>query len=158
MTIQTPFITNCLVTIVHTKPVNTNFSPKIGCNWQRPFDTQSRLWLHQIAWPRKPTPRIKLHVASNHTTKVIAHHMPKPVIANCVPKLVAIECPYTLQWDAHSPPKICPFPWRDLDPHLICGSLVQPKSWTRTTARSVQPFLQGSLVWQTDRQTTLLGR
>jgi len=76
--------------------------------------------------------------------------MPKPVIANCVPKLVAmatslstywppsntwflrpiqghnpngipigsavfaqttVECPYTLQWDAHSSPKICPFPW-----------------------------------------------
>jgi len=71
--------------------------------------------------------------------------MPKPIIANCVPKLVAMttslstygplsntiptaqsepttqtaslsvqttaECPYTLLWDAHSPLKICPFPW-----------------------------------------------
>jgi len=24
---------------------------------------------------------------------------------------VHIECPYTLQWDAHSPEKICPFSW-----------------------------------------------
>jgi len=22
-----------------------------------------------------------------------------------------VECPYALQWDAHSPPKNCPFPW-----------------------------------------------
>jgi len=104
---------------------------------------------------RTPTPRIKLCVASYHTTKVMAHQMPKPVIANCAPKFVAmatslstygppsntwflqsiqahnpngipigsavfaqttVECPYTLQWDAHSPPKICPFPWGDLDP------------------------------------------
>ena len=77
--------------------------------------------------------------------------MPKPVIANCIPKLVAmatclstygppsntipaahnpngipigsavfaqttVGCSYILQWDAHSPPIICPFPWGDLDP------------------------------------------
>jgi len=115
--------------------------------WQRPFDSQSRLCLYRIAWPRKPTPRIKLRVASYHATKVIAHQTPKPVIANCIPKLVAVttslstygppsntwflwpiwahnpnaipigsavlaqttvECPYTLQWDAHSPPKFAP--------------------------------------------------
>jgi len=50
-------------------------------------------------------------------------------------------------------PKICPFPWRDLDPHLIHGSPGPPKSSTQKAARSVQPFLQGSLVWQTDRPT-----
>jgi len=38
-------------------------------------------------------------------------------------------------------------------PHLIHGSPGPPKSSTQTAARSVQPFLQGSLVWQTDRQT-----
>jgi len=27
-----PSITNCLVTIVHINPVNSNFSPKIGCH------------------------------------------------------------------------------------------------------------------------------
>ena len=160
--------------------------------WQHLLEPRNRLCLHRIAWPQKPTPRIKLRVASYHTTKVIAHQTPKPVIANCVPKLVAmatslstyglpsntwflrpirahnpngipigsavfeqttVVCPYTLQWDAHSPPKICPFPWRYLDPHLIHGSPGLPKSSTQTAARSVQPFLQGSLVWQTDRQT-----
>jgi len=116
--------------------------------------------------------------------------MPKPVIANCVPTLVAmatsfstfgppsntwflrpirahnpngipiglavfaqttVVCPYTLQWDAHSPPNICPFPWGDLDSDVIHGSPGPPKSSTQTAARSVQPFLQGSLVWQTER-------
>ena len=32
------------------------------------------------------------------------------------------DCRYTLQWDAYSPQKIYPFPWGDLDPHLIHGS------------------------------------
>jgi len=41
----------------------------------------------------------------------------------------------------------------DLDLHLIHGSLCTPKSSTQTASRSVQPFLQGSLVWQTDRPT-----
>ena len=40
-------------------------------------------------------------------------------------------------------PKICTYPWEDLDPHLIHGSLVLPKSLTLTAAQSVQPFLQG---------------
>jgi len=39
---------------------------------------------------QKPTPRIKLRVTSYHTTKVIAHQTPKPFIANCFPKLVAM--------------------------------------------------------------------
>jgi len=38
-------------------------------------------------------------------------------------------------------------------PHLIHGSLGPPESTTQTASRSVQPFLQGSLVWQTDRPT-----
>jgi len=46
----------------------------------------------------------------------------------------------------------------DLYPHLICGSLGPPKSSTQTASRSCLPFWHGSLVWQTDRQTTLLGR
>jgi len=36
-------------------------------------------------------------------------------------------------------------------PHLIHGSQGPPESSTQTASRSVQPFLQGSLVWQTDR-------
>jgi len=58
--------------------------------WQRPFDARSLLGFLRIAWPKKPTPRIKQHAASYHTTKVTAHQRPEPVMANCIPKLVAI--------------------------------------------------------------------
>ena len=60
-------------------------------------------------------------------------------------------CLCTLQWDAPSPPQTSPFPWGDLDPHVIYGSLGPPESSTQMAVRSVQPFLQGSLVWQTNR-------
>jgi len=68
---------------------------------------------------------------------------------------ITTEYPYTLQWDARSlpPPKNIASSHRDLNPHLTHGSLSQPESSTKTASRSVQPFLQGSLVWQTDRQT-----
>jgi len=41
----------------------------------------------------------------------------------------------------------------DLNPHLIHGSLGPPESSTQMASRSLQLFLRGSLVWQTDRQT-----
>jgi len=62
------------------------------------------------------------------------------------------ECPYTLQWAAH-PRQNCSFPCRDLNPHLVNGSLGPPQSWTQTASRSVQPFPQDSLLWQTDIQS-----
>jgi len=43
-------------------------------------------------------------------------------------------------------------------PYLIHASLGPPESTTETASGSLQPFLQGSLLWQTDWQTTLLGR
>ena len=143
--------------------------------WQHPLEPRNRLCLHRIAWLRKPTSRIKLRVASYRTTKVIAHQTPKPVIANCVPKLVAmamslssygppsntwflrpmrpqnpngipigsavfaqttVECPYILQWDAHSPPKICPFTWGIWTPSNTWFP-GPPKSSTQTAARLV---------------------
>ena len=151
--------------------------------WQHPLEPRNRLCLHRIAWPWKPTPRIKQRVASYHTTEVIpierqkgvamatslstygppsntwfqrpirAHNPNGIPIGSAVFAQTTVECPYTLQWDAHSPPEICPFPWGNLDLHVIHGSSGQRKSSTKTAARSVQPFLQGSLVWQTDRQT-----
>jgi len=50
-------------------------------------------------------------------------------------------------------PSKLPLPMGDLDPHLIHGSLGPPVSSTQTASRSLQPFLHGSLVWQTDWQT-----
>jgi len=88
---QTPSITNQLPSRYRShKPVIAILVPKLVA-WQRPLDTPSRLGFLLIAWPQKPTPRIKQQcVASYHTTKIIAHQRPKPVMANCGPKLVAM--------------------------------------------------------------------
>ena len=75
-----------------------------------------------------------------------AHRLNGIFIGSAVFPQTTVECPYTLQWNAHSPPKIFPFPWGDQDPHLIHCSTGPPKSSIQTAARSVQPFLQGSLV------------
>ena len=56
------------------------------------------------------------------------------------------------------PPQNFPFPWGDLDPHLIRGFLIALELSAQTASRSVQQFLQGWLLWQTNQQTTLLGR
>ena len=69
-------------------------------------------------------------------------------------KLTAESC-YTLQWATLSLLKNAPS-LGDVDP-MGC-SLGPPKSSTQTASRSVEPFLQGSLLWQTDRQTMLLGQ
>jgi len=44
----------------------------------------------------------------------------------------------------------------DLDLNLLHGSLGPPESSTQMASRLVQLFLQGSLVWPTDRQTDRL--
>jgi len=82
----------------------------------------------------------------------------------CVFLLPFLDCPYTLQWDAHSPLKTAPSQKGGSGLHY--GSLGPPVSSTQMAYRSVQPFLQGTLVCQTDRptdrqtdrQTRLLGR
>jgi len=53
-------------------------------------------------------------------------------------------------------PKSCPFTRGDLDPDLMCASFGTPTS--QTASQSIKTFLQGSQLWQTDRQTTLLSR
>jgi len=70
----------------------------------------------------------------------------------------------SVQLFSHSSPHIVPIHYNgpphalkiahshgDVDPHLIHGTLSPLESSTQTASRSVQPFLQGSLVWQTDR-------
>ena len=53
--------------------------------------------------------------------------------------------------DRHFPLQNCPFAWGIwTGPHLIHGSLGPPNSTSQTTSRLVQPFLQGSRLWQTD--------
>ena len=73
-------------------------------------------------------------------------------------RLCTDDCRVSLYFTMGRPfsPKKLPLPMGGSGPHLIHGSPGPPKSSTQKAARSVQPFLQGSLVWQTDRQTTLL--
>jgi len=161
--------------------------------WQHRLQPQKRLCLHPITWPRKHTPRIKLRVTSYHTTKVIAHQTPKTVIANCVPKLVAmatspstygstsntwflrpirahnlkgipigsavfaqttIECPYTLQWDSHSPPNICPFPWGIWTPSNTW--FIGPTQVLNPNSSSSSAAIFGGLISVIEQQTMLL--
>jgi len=65
---------------------------------------------------------------------------------------MAAECPYTLQWFACFPFKIAPCHGGS-GPHVTHGSLDPPECWTQRATRSLQQFLHGSLVWQTDRPT-----
>jgi len=58
------------------------------------------------------------------------------------------QCPYnTLHWASTSPLKITPCHREIWTPHLTYGSLGPPVSSTQMASRSVQPFLQGSLLW-----------
>jgi len=54
-------------------------------------------------------------------------------------------------------PQNCSFPWEIWTPSntRFLGPI---QAHTQTASRPVQPFLQGSLVWQIDRQAALLGR
>ena len=77
---------------------------------------------------------------------------------------VFAQCPYTLQWAAPSPPLKIALPMGRLryPSNTWSLSLGPPECSTQAASRSVQPFLHGSLLRQTnrqtDRQTTLLGR
>jgi len=56
-------------------------------------------------------------------------------------------------YSGRPPPQNCSFPWGHVGPHLIHGSLGPPECSTQMASRSVQPFLQGSLLLGADRQT-----
>jgi len=58
-TTQTHFITNCLANIVHTMPVNSNFSPKIGYHGNVP----QHLWtpIQHMIPTAHPSPKPKRH-------------------------------------------------------------------------------------------------
>jgi len=141
---------------------------KIHYKWSKQFHTRS----HRR---RRRTVQLYLPGGANvpshwrHLANAIEHVLPwaqpnpsDKSISSAVFAPLTTESPHTLQCDV-------PLPWKlflsmrgDLDPHLTHGSLGLPESSTQAASRSVQPFLQGSLVWQrdrqTDRQTTLLGR
>ena len=167
-TTQTPSITNSLVAIIHTKPVIT-----ICCCGNDPQRyTRSRLCLRRIAWSRKPTPRIKLRVASNHAVHrkpkmvamatslstprpssdrwflgLIRAHNPNGIlIVSAVFAQMTADCPYTLQWNAPFPSKL-PLSMGRSGPLSHTWYLGPREPSTQTAS------LSGSLMWQVDRQT-----
>ena len=96
---------------------------------------RTRPWPHCVRWgPSSPSPK--------------GHSPPQPnciSIGSAVFAQMTAECPYTLQWDAPFPLKLAAF-HGDLDLHLTRGSVGPPGSSFQTASRSVQPFLQSSLV------------
>ena len=83
-------------------------------------------------------------------------HIPNGILIglSVFAQLTAVS-PYTLQWAAPFPSQNCPFAW-GFWTHQIHGSfssLQVFKSTTQTVPRLLQSFLQGSWLWQTDRQT-----
>ena len=78
---QTPSITNCLVAIVHTKPVNSNISPKIDCHGNVP---QHR-WTPYKTWflgPFEPTTQ-----TASLSVQSFLHRWPQslPILYNGMP-------------------------------------------------------------------------
>jgi len=126
-TTQTHFITNCLVTIVQTKPVNSIFSPKIGCHGNVP----QHLWspIQHMIPTAHPSPQPKLHP-----------------YRFC--RLCTDDRRVSLYFKMGRPfsPKNLPLPMGGFGPQSNTWFPGPPKSSTQKAARSVQPFLQGSLV------------
>jgi len=81
-------------------------------------------------------------------------HIPNGIsISSAVFAQLTTESCYTLQWAACLPLWKLSLPMWISGSHLTHDSLAPPEFLTQTASRSVQLFLQGSLLWQTDRQT-----
>jgi len=148
--------------LIHTKPVIAILVPKLVA-MATTLRHSSRLCLHRIAWPRKLTPRIKQCVTSYHTTKVIAHQMSKKTsYSNGVPKTGCHgKVPHhMIPWAHPNTQAKQHLDWfscfctddRRMSLYFTSDTL-SPESSTQTASRLVQLFLQGSVVWQTDRLT-----
>jgi len=132
--LESKCVSRCHTTkVIAHKASYSKLRPKIGWHGNLP---QHR-WTPSNTWFLRP----------------IQAHNPNGIsIGLAVFAQITAESPYTLQWDTTFPLKIA----------LFHGGIWTPSNtWflgltrgsTQTAPRSVQPFLQGSLVWQTDRQT-----
>jgi len=81
----------------------------------------------------------------------IRAHNPNGVSIGSVFTQLTAQGAYSLQWAA-LPPQNCPFPW-GIWTSYNTWFLGPPESSTQTASWSVQPFLQGSQLWQTNRPT-----
>ena len=121
----------------HRTEVIAHWKPKKWLPWQRPSTHQSGL--PSNTWFLGP---IRAHSPNGISIGSAAFYTDDRKVSL-----------YILYNGTPLSPSKLPLPMGDLDPHLMHGSPGPPESSTQTASRSVQPFLQGSLVWQTDWQT-----
>jgi len=108
------------------------------CYWYNRFTTVIQISLHYT---------IHVHVC----VKIIVTSGQSNLTEGCIAAAYVYSIPYTLQWATPSLSKFSLLWWSG--PHLIHGSLGPPESPTQRAFESVQPFLQGSELWQTDLAT-----
>ena len=132
---------------VCTPPNNTSLAPpesttQMASRLVRPF-------LHS-SWQNVARHVRSLKIAPSHWGSVpsntipLAHLSPKPKRhLDWFSRFFTAHCSVFLYFTMGYPlpPQNCPFPWRDLGPHLIHGLLGQPKSSTEMASLSVEPFL-----------------
>ena len=81
------------------------------------------------------------------------HNQKVVTIGYAVFAQMTAACSNTLHWDCLAPsPQCCPFPW-ECSPPSPHSSLGPPESSSQTASPWIQPFLQDSALWQTDRPT-----
>jgi len=138
-TTQIPSVTNCLVAIVPTKPVNSNFSPKIGCHGNVP----QHLWTpfqHMIPTAH-PSPLPKRH--------------PYWFSRLCTDdRRVSV---YFTMGGPFSPQNL-PLAMGGSGPHASNTWFPGPTQVLNPNGSSIGAAVFAGLTSVTDRQTTLLGR
>jgi len=107
------------------------------CRYGRPFPMG--VWTPSNTWflgPSEPTTQ-----TGSRSFQPFLHRWPKSEVTE------------EMLYSGTSPSKL-PLPMQDLDAYLIHDwFLGHTRVLNQTASRSVQRFLQGSLVWRTDRQT-----
>ena len=94
---------------------------------------------------------------STYGWTLIQHNLNGIPIGSAVFAQTTVECPYTLQWDVHSPPKNLPLSMGDLDPPSNTW-FPGPTQVLNPNGNSIGAAVFAGLTSVTDRQTTLLGR
>jgi len=115
------------------KASHSNFRTKIGCHGNIP----QHLWIPSNTWYLWPI-RATIQTTSRSFNRFCTDDH-------------RVSLYFTMGCLFPPPKKKLPLPIGDLDSHVIHGSLGSLESSTQTAPRSVQLFLQDSLVWQTDR-------
>jgi len=112
-----------------------------------------------VIWPEKTVPEMTYNVFSgilNPQSKLSDHASPQPKqhLQSVQPSMHRRPRSVSIVYNGLPVSKSkLPLPMLTSGPHVIRGSLGPPDSGTQMVTWSFQPFLQGSLVWHTDRAT-----